>query len=410
MLKLSGKWLVGISAGSDSMALLNMCYESNMDIIAAHVNYHHRKEANQEEKYIIEVCKEKNIELCVLNDSFEYEGNFEAEARKYRYDYFSKLVKEKNCKGVLVAHHQDDLLETYFMQEEKGSVPSYYGLKEEMMYEGILVKRPLLQYTKRQLEEYCKENNIQYYVDQTNFDESLTRNRIRHQIVEKMNDTERKFVLKEIEKKNAEKQERDCRVKAHLNNEEMTLDFYRSLNHEDRTSLLRMMIEDVDPTISLSHLDEIDHILNTQDDFMIEIKNTILVQDNHRFFLKDKDEAYCDTYHSLQEVKQAMSKYYVVEEGKPGVFALTVNEEDFPLHIRSFQDGDEIQMRFGKKKVHRFFIDRHIPLYRRVSWPVVENAKKEVIFVSGLGCDVAHYTIKPTFNVVEYVLLNEGEN
>ena len=47
--KKDGKWLIGVSGGPDSMALLHMCYESGMDIVAAHVNYHVRKEAEEEE-------------------------------------------------------------------------------------------------------------------------------------------------------------------------------------------------------------------------------------------------------------------------------------------------------------------------------------------------------------------------
>ena len=52
MRKLEGKWLVAISAGSDSMALLSMCKELDMDVMAAHVNYHYRKEADEEQKYV----------------------------------------------------------------------------------------------------------------------------------------------------------------------------------------------------------------------------------------------------------------------------------------------------------------------------------------------------------------------
>ena len=48
MQKLDGKWLVAISAGSDSMALLLMCVENHMDVMCAHVNYHHRKEADED--------------------------------------------------------------------------------------------------------------------------------------------------------------------------------------------------------------------------------------------------------------------------------------------------------------------------------------------------------------------------
>ena len=59
-------------------------------------------------------------------------------------------------------------------------------------------------------------------------------------------------------------------------------------------------------------------------------------------------------------------------------------------------------MRFGTKAVHRFFIDRHIPLYERRRWPIVENTRGEIILVPGLGCDASHYSTKPDFNVLQY--------
>ena len=66
-------------------------------------------------------------------------------------------------------------------------------------------------------------------------------------------------------------------------------------------------------------------------------------------------------------------------------------------------------MRFGTKNVHRFFIDRHIPLFLRKVWPVVVNAKQEIILVPGLGCDIHHYSINPDISVIEYYN-SEGED
>ena len=67
-------------------------------------------------------------------------------------------------------------------------------------------------------------------------------------------------------------------------------------------------------------------------------------------------------------------------------------------------------MRYGRKQVARFFVDRHIPLYLRETWPVVENAQGNIILVPGLGCDVVHFSIKPDFNVIQCSLSDEGEN
>lgn len=408
MRKLDGKWLVAISAGSDSMALLSMCKELDMDIIAAHVNYHYRKEADEEQKYVEDLCNEMHVPLIVKDTPFECEGNFEAAARSWRYDFFCDCVNQYHCKGVLVAHHEDDLLETYLMQEEKGSIPSFYGLKEDVLYKNMLVHRPLLHTTKEELIAYCHQNNIRYYVDQTNMDESYTRNRIRHQIVEKMNRFERDMVLKEIATKNAIAQERNCRVNTYIHDGKILMSFYRSLQSDDRFQLLRNLLQKEYPRISLSHLKEIDSIILHKKDFMISCKTRNLVSDGTSMFLHEISNSYCDEYASITDLKLETKEYYVIQEGKCGVYAITLQEDDFPICIRNFKDGDEIEMRFGKKKVHRFFIDRHIPLYRRETWPVIENRHGNVIFVSGLGCDKHHYTVNPTCNVIEYTLLKEN--
>lgn len=408
MYKLEGKWLVAISAGSDSMALLSMCKEVDMDIMAAHVNYHYRKEAEEEQKYVEALCERMNVPCLVKDIPFEYEGNFEAAARKWRYDFFCECVEKYHLKGVLVAHHEDDLLETYFMQEEKGSIPSYYGLKEDIMYQNMLVHRPLLHMTKQDLMDYCHQREIRYYVDLTNMDESYTRNRIRHQVVEKMNRFERDMVLKEIQMKNAIAQERKCRVNTYIRDGKILISLYRSLEEDDRLQLLRSFVQEDQPSISLSYLRQIDSILLTKNDFIIVGKQKNLVSDGKYMFFHLKSHSYCDRYDSISDIKQQTKEYYALEEGSCGVFAITLDEDDFPICIRNFKDGDEIEMRFGKKKVHRFFIDRHIPLYRRETWPVIENRHGKVIFVSGLGCDRHHYTVKPTCNVIEYTLLKEN--
>ena len=401
MERLDGTWLVAVSAGPDSMALLSMCIEQGTACAAAHVNYHHRKEAEEEESYVRHFCSEHHIPLYVRNEPFVYEGNFEAAARAWRYDWFASLVKEHGYRGVLVAHHEDDLLETYFMQEEKNLVPSYYGLREEMMYHGILIRRPLLKYTKQELLDYCERKNIRYYIDRTNSDESLTRNRIRNQTVSGMNRMERDMVLREIRMQNAVMQERSCRVGALIRGEKVSLASYRKLDEEDRLALLRKVIEK-DRHLSLAFIRQTDAVLMKKNDFDIPVDERHLVQKDGEFFMDVPGVPYAYTFSSLQEVLNFKSgRYFRTAPPSPGINAVTVSVADFPLSIRSFSEGDRIQMRFGSKSVHRFFIDRHIPLYLRKTWPVVLNREGSVILVPGLGCDVFHFSISPDFNVLQ---------
>ncbi len=395
-------WLIGVSGGPDSMALLSMCLEKNMSVAVAFVNYHVRQQAEDEEQYVRDFCGKHHVVCHVKNDPFTYNGNFEAAARKWRYDFFKACIEENGYAGLLLGHHEDDLLETYFMQEEKGIEPAYYGLKEDSVYEGIVVRRPLLSYTKQDLVSYCEEKGIHYFVDATNNEDIYTRNRIRHQIVEKLSRTERDLVLHEIKQKNAVKQERLCRIDAYVQQKKIAIEMYRKLDKEDRFTLLFELCKDI-KHMSFAERKDIDQILLSKNDFKIPVGNQYIVQDNQSFFLYEEISPFCDTYASISDLKIGKYVGYLIEEGKEGINAVSVTEDDFPLTIRSFQKGDSINMRFGTKKVNRFFIDRKIPLYKRDIWPIVCNKDNEVILVPGLGCNVTHYSIKPNFNVVQYI-------
>lgn len=401
MEKLQGKWLIAVSSGPDSMALLQMCIDAGIDCAVAHVNYHHRPEADEEENYIRSFCVERGISIFVHNDPFVYTGNFEAAARELRYRFFVEIVRREGFQGVLIGHHQDDLLETYIMQESKNIVPEYYGLREEMLMHGVLFKRPLLQMTKEELVTYCKEHELRYYIDVTNLSDEYTRNQIRHQIVEPMTSFERSVYLREIKQKNAIMQERRCRVKTYIRQDKILLATYRALAQEDRVTMLRMFVEKT-PHYSLKHLQGIDETIMQACDFIIPLGELSLVSDGTYLLKYVSEKSYCYVFESMEELQDIRKEHFYTENGSPGVFALTLEEADFPIQIRSFQAGDKIQMRFGCKEVHRFFIDRHIPKYQRQTWPVVENAAGEIILVPGLGCNVQHYSTMPNLNVIQY--------
>ena len=401
MEKLQGKWLIAVSSGPDSMALLQMCIDAGINCAVAHVNYHHRLEADEEENYIRSFCVERGISIFVHNDPFVYTGNFEAAARELRYRFFVEIVRREGFQGVLIGHHQDDLLETYIMQESKNIVPEYYGLREEMLMYGVLFKRPLLQMTKEELVTYCKEHELRYYIDVTNLSDEYTRNQIRHQIVEPMTPFERSVYLREIKQKNAIMQERRCRVKTYIRQDKILLATYRALAQEDRVTMLRMFVEKT-PHYSLKHLQGIDETIMHACDFIIPLGEFSLVSDGTYLLKYVSEKPYCYAFESMEELQDIRKEHFYTENGSPGVFALTLEEADFPIRIRSFQAGDKIQMRFGCKEVHRFFIDRHIPKYQRQTWPVVENAEGEIILVPGLGCNVQHYSTMPNLNVIQY--------
>ena len=90
----------------------------------------------------------------------------------------------------------------------------------------------------------------------------------------------------------------------------------------------------------------------------------------------------------------------MANKGK-GVNGVTINKNDFPITIRTYQEGDFIKMRYGTKKINRFFIDHKISYYDRLTWPIVLNNKQEIILVPGLGCNVGHYSTKHNLFVIK---------
>ena len=383
------------------MALLQMCLEEQVHCGCAHVNYHHRDQAEEEETYIRSFCDAHSIPCHVLNEPFVCTGNFEAAARERRYAFFAETVKAHQYAGVLVAHHMDDAIETFLMQEEKGLIPDWYGLKEERMINGVLVCRPLLDYTKAQLEDYCRKRGIRTFYDATNEDTALTRNRFRHEVLDSMSAFEKQMTIVEIRRKNAVLQERRCRVRTEIREAGIQLERYRNLQEEERLTLLYEYLKD---TVSYSRkgLAEVDHILCTRNDFLIPAGRKQLIQKDGWFCMAQPASSYACVLEGPEQIPSISCPYFRITEGMPGVNAVTVSSADYPLVIRNAAPGDRIQMRFGSKPVHRFFIDRHIALYERTCWPVVVNAAGNVILVPGLGCDRDHYSISPTFSVIQY--------
>ncbi|MBQ6533158.1 MAG: tRNA lysidine(34) synthetase TilS [Solobacterium sp.] len=406
----TGRWLVGVSAGPDSMALLAMCLEAGIDAAAAHVNYHHQKQAEQEEEYLRGWCAERHVTLHVRNDAFAPAGNFEAAARTWRYAFFAQLCRDYGYRGVMIAHQQDDHIETFLLQQERGQIPETWGLAAETVYAGMRVVRPLLGYTRKELMAYCAARGIRYYLDETNDSDEYTRNRIRHAVVEPMTPFERQMVLREIAGLNAEWKERRCRVKTEIREERIDLSRYRRMELTDRLTLLRMFLKDsgAGTSWSAAHLEQMDSVLLKQNDFLIPAGDKQLVTDRGYLRCIDPAEPYAAVFADREAMRWQVYGHFAVQPGVPGVNAVTLQPDDFPLTIRSWQPGDRIRMRYGTKSVHRFFIDRHIPRWQRPLWPVVVNAGGTVILVPGLGCDTDHYSIKPDYCVIQ-LANSEGE-
>lgn len=386
------KVIVAVSGGPDSMFALHDQIQKGNDVIACHVNYHLRKESNQEMQMVQAYCQQNHIPLLIHHARY-IKGNIEAWAREVRYAFFKQVYQKEECQAIILGHHQDDVLETFLMQSEKQIIPEYYGLKAEGMMNGCLIERPYLKRSKQEILTYVREHQIPYCIDQSNMDTHFKRNQIRHEVLPHLTEFERMSILKEIERLNAEKQERICRVKTYISKGRIALKTYRLLSIEDRFGLLSVWISE---NRNRKFQEHIDHLLMKDAFFIEKWQDKWLVNDETYAFFIDPIQSYCDQYLHIEEVVKSNYQIHLEHDRLCGV---TVKPDDFPITIRNMENGDTIQMHFGTKKVARFMVDRHIPLYLRKQWPVVVNRHGQIILVPWLGCAKTHYSSQHSFSV-----------
>jgi len=177
-----GKNLLAFSGGVDSSALFFLLQQNDIPFDIAIVNYQTREQSLKEVAYahsLAEVFTKK----CYVLETTLTEQNFEATARKVRYDFFESLSKEHNYTNLITAHQLDDRLEWLLMQLSKGSgLYELLGMQNIEKREDYTLVRPLLETSKAEIKTYLDENSIRYFEDESNSDEKYKRNFFRHNI------------------------------------------------------------------------------------------------------------------------------------------------------------------------------------------------------------------------------------
>lgn len=180
--------VVAVSTGIDSMVLLDLVQKlTSVKVIVAHVNHHKRAQSDIEEAFIKDFCKQNNIKCYIEELHFETTQNFQEVARNKRYEFFKNVVKLENAKYLLTAHHATDNLETILIRLIKSSShKGYAGIEKLQNFQDFSIYRPLLDVSKQEIENYQAKYNLKYFNDDSNDQDDYLRNRIRHNIIPKM--------------------------------------------------------------------------------------------------------------------------------------------------------------------------------------------------------------------------------
>lgn len=178
------KVLVGVSGGPDSITLLNILHELGYNLCVAHINHGIRENADNDEKFVEDFCKQKNIPCFVKKVKLkEMDSNgmtLEELGRKIRYDFFYEIFEKEGCTKIATAHNANDNAETVIMNIIRGT--GLTGLKGIGPKREIIV-RPLIEITRKEIEEYCTSKNLNPCHDETNDEAIYTRNKVRLELI-----------------------------------------------------------------------------------------------------------------------------------------------------------------------------------------------------------------------------------
>ncbi len=395
MKKYTDKYIVGVSGGSDSMVLLDMLNQAGVNIIVCHINYHQRTSANRDQKIVEDYCLDNNLLLHVYDYKNDEKGNFQGLARNFRYKCFKDLIKQYHAKGVMVAHQLEDHIETYLIQQNRGQIPNYYGLKEENIVNDILIIRPLLKYSKREIYSYTVNKKIKYGEDESNQSTKYLRNKIRIEQVNNLNKKEVSKLLAEINKENENLANRLKKANEIITQNSIKHDIF--IKYQDYQMLMRIFLKDELYYKSPEYVSELYRQISLPNAF-IKLEKYYVINDGENIMIKDINTDYEYVITSIELLK---TPYFKIVDKAEKIFSATVSESDFPITIRSPKSHDYIEMRFGKKKLNRWFIDRKINRYDRLIWPVVLNCDGKVILVPEIGCDLFHYSNNPNLFVIK---------
>ena len=379
------KYLLACSYGPDSMALFDMLLKEEYKFSVAHVNYHKRDISNFEEESMRDICLKNNIKCFVLDTSKlpNHKGNFQNWARVVRYKFFAEVLKKENLDAVLVAHQLDDLIETYEMQKSRNLVVDYLGLKEQTIINDVPVIRPLLEYTKKELNDYCIYNNVPFSIDVSNLSPVYSRNKIRLNYINNLTKTEKLLIKKSIDEENDINEKLVEEINNKIQNNSLDINDLKNMDKKSQIIALDLLLKNnkINKHISAKFVEEIIRTLNTKQ------PNISIKLGTNKCIIRE--------YNKLKIVNNLANTQYVFTMDKPGQlnteyfwidlkddyaqFRLTL--DDFPITIRPALSGDLSYINGIKKKVKRLYIDWKMPMYLRKIWPLIFNKNGELVYV-----------------------------
>lgn len=402
------KLLLGVSGGVDSVVLTHLINRHGNDFAIAHCNFNLRgEESDGDEAFVKELAESYGVRLFSV--SFDTKGfagemgiSIEMAARKLRYEWFEKICNENSFDYIVVGHHLDDVLETFFLNLARGTgIRGLSGIKAKA---GKII-RPLLFASRKEIEAYALENNLDFRFDSSNDDIVYKRNNVRHKVLPLMEELNPSFRISLKKTINFLNQTEELFLQKIEDIREMLVSSSEAGILIDKTKLEFLSPK---PLILYELLRPYNFNNETVEEIINSSKNTgsrfyssthRLVVDRYNyiitlpekeslelFYIEEDQTNISDPVEMNIKIEDNFNAYKIPKSKNIAVF--DIMEIDFPIVIRKWQKGDYFKPfgMTGFKKISDFFIDEKMSIPEKENCWIMLSGNK-VMWIIGKRTD-----------------------
>ena len=418
------KLLVAISGGIDSVVLTHLLSNLNYGISLAHCNFKLRaEESDADELFVKNLSKKMNIKTFTTSfDTSKIAVNqkksIQITARELRYRWFQELSEENNFDYILTAHHADDNLETFLINLTRGSgLEGFTGIPKQ----NKNIIRPLLVFSRKEIETYANENELNWREDKSNNSTKYLRNKIRHQVVPVLKEINPSllnsfgFTLKNLTESQqiiTDKIEdvRESITSKSIVSEKEILNI--NINKTKTLSNPKAYLYQILKDYHFTEWNDIVGLLEGQSGKQVFSQTHILLKDRNTLLLYKKEDfktekAVYFIEENQSEITTPISLLIEKTEEKSSLEKNTIfvdkNLISFPLQLRKWQTGDvfyPLGMK-GKKKVSKYFKDEKFSLLQKENTWLLCTYKNEIIWVINKRLDRRFSVSDKTKNILK---------
>ena len=182
--------LLTVSGGRDSVCMAHLMHAAGYRFAIAHCNFHLRPgDCDRDQAFVRQLADDMGVDFYTTDfDTCAIAAangkSIEEAARQLRYDWFAEVCADHGIECIATAHHRDDAVETFFLNLFRGTgIAGLHGIRPTMQMGYVRVIRPMLCFSRADIDRYIEQNHISYVEDSTNAELDARRNRIRLQLM-----------------------------------------------------------------------------------------------------------------------------------------------------------------------------------------------------------------------------------